>query len=375
MIFLTANSLKPYAYESIQILGLPNGSIFRARFPLRWVEKGLLKDIKTLVGRRLLYSVRIWETDEVIPLRYGEITSAKHIGHILFFEYKLGPLISYCSEADALKSQMLAFTRRHNEWFVGIEGAERAPGEAMHPLIFAIDENTLLDDFTSANSSSLDSNTRWMNAVHLLGQYEMYDNLPFYKIEIIDKATGQEQNFEKGRAILNSRKSYLLSIVHVVAESYYERSTASRTPDSPYMELGPYEIEVTTDQGAIQISPRLQPLSGRYDRIDFEFSTSGTKRINDKLRAIFSIPKEVTKSYRPIFEIPVAFKPDWQGFIIRAAGLGALLICWALLNFEDDIRDLLTPQIADFAAQFNLVFFALTCVELVKYTSQLASSE
>jgi hypothetical protein len=248
-------------------------------------------------------------------------------------------------------------------------------GKGMQPLIVEVNERSLLDDFNSAKSTSPDDHMKWMTAVNLLGRYDIYNGLPFYKFEIYDKQTKQELHLENGKINLRSGRNYLLSTIHVVANNEHANSTDSRSPETPYMELGPYQLEVTSDQAIVSISPRLQPLSGRYDKFDFEFSVSSSKKAIDKLRATFSVPKDISKSYRPIFEIPVLFRPRFQGLVLRALGLLALSIIWLLLNFQDDIRAFLTPDVSEYIAQFSLVFFALTCVDFVKYLSHLAKSQ
>lgn len=375
MILIAANSLKPFAYESIQILGLPNGSVFRARFPAQWVEKKLLEQPQNLVGSQLLYASRIWETDEVLPLRYATITFAKKIGRILFLEYELGRLVSYSSELQEQKGQIQAFRQNLNSQLVEIADSKSAPNGAMQPLVIDVDEKKILLGFQSAKFTSPDDQMKWMNAVDLLGRYEIYNPLPFYKLELYKKKTRTEVHLEDGKIALDSGEIYFLSVIHLVPDREHVSSTKSRTPTTPYMEFGPYDLAATTDQGNVSVTPKELALSGTYDKFDFEISAPARKSISDKLRLTFSVPGDISKSYRPIFEIPITIKPTLKGLMLRILGLLALSIIWLVLNFEDDIRDLLRPDVADYLGQFSLVFFALTCVEFVKYIAHLLEFE
>ena len=137
------------------------------------------------------------------------------------------------------------------------------------------------------------------------------------------------------------------------------------------MILGPYQLEIFTDAGNVDISPRSHPMSGRYDRMRFTISARSATRTTDMLRPTFSVPEEVSKTFRPVFDIPIVFKPSALGIVVRALTFLGLLPVWLGLNFVDDIRNFLTPKAAEYLGQFSLVFFALTCVELVRYAKEL----
>ncbi|WP_424991376.1 hypothetical protein [Fluviibacterium sp. S390] len=373
MILLAANSLKPFAFESVQILGLPSGCVFRARFPVQWIEKQFVDEPERLIGQDMVYALRIWETDEVLPLRRCKVVSSKKVGDIVFLEYSLGRLVAYSSQQDEITKQVSHFRVAHDAFLDKLPSTERAPNKPLRPLIVEVDDS-LLREFGAANFTSPNDEERWMMAVNLLGGYSIFNGLPFYKFEILEQGSKTEAVIKNGTAALKSGRGYSLSALCLIADNNVTASGVSRDPDTPYMELGPYELSIATDANRVEVTPQTQPMSGRYDRLSFSFQSKSNRRSRETLRPTFSVPVEVSRSFRPVFDIPVAFSPTLWGVIWRIL-LGVLLLgIWLCLNYVDDIKDLLPQRGKDLVEQFSLVFFALTCVDLVKYVRELAKS-
>lgn len=373
MIIIVANSLAPFAYECVQILGLPDGSHFRARFPKRWVEPQLLDTPEDLVGLEGIIALRTWENDNIHPLRRIKISAVKEAGEILFLTYSLGRLLSYSTTVAEQEVQVTDCSTAVREHIAKLTNGRSAANSEMYPLVFDIEERDLLSDFYQANQTSPDPETNWITLVGLLGSNPIFGGVPFFRFVFRRHGAKHASDLKEGVLRLTSGQTYEVEAIYLLGEEGDPalNQEGSRTPQTPYMATGPYELVVQADNENVQFSPKVQSLSGRYDVFKLVFRAARNENLIDVLRFRFTVPDHVSSAYRSVMDIPVKFSRSWGGLALRVTMVACLAMLWVLLNFQDDLRGFLSQKVSDFLAQFGLVFFALSCVELVKYVRDL----
>lgn len=373
MILIVANSLAPFAYECVQILGLPDGSHFRARFPKRWVEPKLLNRPLDLVGADGIIALRTWDNDNIHPLRRIKINAVRQAGEILFLTYSLGRLLSYSTTQAEQEMQINGSSTAVRNHLTYITDGRSAANSEMYPLVFDIEEQAFLNDFHEANQTSPDPETNWITLVGLLGSNAIFGGVPFFRIFFRRLGAKHAYNLTDGVLRIESGQTYEVETIYLLGEEGGPALTqeGSRTPTTPYMAAGPYELVAHSDNENVEFSPKIQPLSGRYDAFRLSFRAAGNGNFIDVLRFRFTVPDHVSSAFRPVMDVPVKFSRSWGGLALRIILVACLGLLWGLLNFQDDLRGFLSEKLSDFFAQFGMVFFALSCVELTKYVRDL----
>lgn len=369
---IVANSMAPFAFEACQILGLPTGAEFRARFPLRWVDDSIDQNPHKQADAEAIYCLRVWEEDRIIPLRRLKIRSAEVIGNILFLRYELAEILSLSQDATVRTEQIRQFNELIFGHHVSLKDSRHTQNDSMAPLVFNVADNLLPTDLFARKGSSPNHSTNWMTAVEILAELPDFDGFPFFKVDLLSP-TGNRVDYHGGRAKLTSLQEYTASILYRLAEANSTNSagSAERKPNSEYVKFGPYSLGAVVDESEIDVSPTEVQLSGRYDQFRLKLKSFKMRSSISTLKMTFTVPDSILKSYSPVFDVPLSFTKPLSGLLLRGVTTLLLMVLFLVITFADDIQTALDGPWLDLFTQFNLVFFALACVETVKYAREL----
>jgi hypothetical protein len=239
----------------------------------------------------------------------------------------------------------------------------------MFPLVLGIDEKQLLEEFHGANHTSPDAQTNWMNAVGLLSTKPIFDGIPFFRVSFFDARKQTIIAVDTGVLKINSHSRYYGEVLYLLCEASAPpiAATGSRTPQTPYMSSGPYELTISSDNEKLLVNPAVQPLSGRYDIFKFALRSEHAETHEDILRLRFTVPETVASAYRPVFDIPVTAVRSLGPMLLRALVAIVLILSWVGLNHLDDLKAFVGEELSGFISQFSLVFFAFSVIDLAKY--------
>ena len=164
----------PYCYDINSILALPVGFHYRNRFRKDWVEGNLHDHIDSMIGQDVLIILRVQQMSLLIPVRWGTIKVAQQVGSIYYFEYLLGDLVAYPSDADDREKQIARATRLFQDNHVWLPGT---PGEMLHkPSVFRSTTGSQLDR-AKANDS-----TAWGNSVGAVTTAPIFEKAEFLDV-------------------------------------------------------------------------------------------------------------------------------------------------------------------------------------------------
>lgn len=172
MIVLVTNSRKPYAYDIQQILGLPSHAEYRFRYDsTKWIVEGLQK--KNLKGHKALIVLRNYDTGQLHPCRYVEITEQTDVGHIRHFRFRLRGYVSEASSARIVKTL--------GNW-LSENGLENASGNKFKAFVH---EN----DSLKKEESGEDADSSWVAIVKDLKDISSYKDFGFLRIRSVTAAS------------------------------------------------------------------------------------------------------------------------------------------------------------------------------------------
>lgn len=91
-LIAVTGSQQPYIFDLPHLLSLPNGFEFRFRYRHRWIEKGILRNIKLphlLRERDLIICFHSQESRLILPIRTAKIISVEDIGPMVLLRFRV----------------------------------------------------------------------------------------------------------------------------------------------------------------------------------------------------------------------------------------------------------------------------------------------
>lgn len=258
----------PYCYDINSILALPSGFRYRNRFRRTWVEGNLHNNISTMVGNEVLVILRIQDQNLLIPVRWGTIKEAWQVGSIYWFEYILGDIVNYSSDAAECEEQVRQATRLFASMHVWLPGT--AGQMLTEPSVFRSTAGTQIvrrsaDDFTA-----------WGNNVQAVTMAPIYERAEFLKVIGLFDLKGRGAPVSDEHYIVRSNTVYQLRVFQYIP-----------TPGTGGALATPHDIDVATfSDHFVQLRPK-QRAVGLYDMLTFVIKS---RRLPPKERSAIEIP-------------------------------------------------------------------------------------
>jgi hypothetical protein len=304
IVFVVVNSIKPYGLEVNNLLALPSGAPYRARFRTKWIVG--IDDPWQISGRDGLVVLRVWETAKFIPLRRIRTAVVEPVGDTYYINYLVEDFPDFDSDQESRDRQLDRFNAAMT---VEIADYPNTPNTDMQKLIFLGPDlaGSIVDEHPKTVASSSD---RWGRVVGLLDAIELYRDLDFlHVLSITEGGRGDRAaEFVKGRAKLANDRPYSLEV--------FQRSHTGRSGDSS---VSPRELELLADPDTVTLDRVRFAVLGKYERFRFTFRTTSsrrrrfgyltvaTNRHDGSLVPPIDIPVEVTTSRARVVSMLVSF--------------------------------------------------------------------
>jgi hypothetical protein len=270
----------PYCYDINSILALPAGFRYRNRFRKDWVEGNLHDHIDSMIEQDVLIILRVQEKNSLIPVRWGTIKVAQQVGSIYYFEYLLGDLVAYPSDADNREKQIARATRLFQDNHVWLPGT---PGQMLHkPSVFRSTTGSQLDR-AKANDSAA-----WGNSVGAVTTAPIFEKAEFLDVLGLFDLKNRPSPVQDEHYVIRSNTVYQLRVFQYIP-----------TPGVPPV-VPPHDINAATfTDHFVQLRPK-QRAVGLYDELIFVLKS---RRLPPKERSAIEITHDPapygTGSYAP----------------------------------------------------------------------------
>jgi hypothetical protein len=242
---------RPYCFDLNDILALPSGLRYRNRFDVQWVQPDLRDSIESLVGQRVLLTLRDPANNRLVPVRWGRLITAERYGRITFFEYLLGDLVEYGNDENVQVQQIVSHTdtfRSNHSWLPGV-----AHQSLSDPSVFRTTVGTGMPTVEASDRQA------WGNVVSAVAQAQIFHRVEFLKIMGIFSAEDRPVAIKDEAFMLSPDSVYSLKIIQYVP-----------TPGPPGQDsIPPHPIEITTFSDHIIALRSKQQAVGKYDRLTF----------------------------------------------------------------------------------------------------------
>jgi hypothetical protein len=335
---IIANSVFPYGYDAARILGLPDGSPYRARFDELFVSEQVRREFPHLEMQRGYYCFRDYGTNRLIPLRNIEIVEITLIGSVYYIEYTVGELFDFPHNQKTLHDQVASF----NDQFFSIhknEMHDNQKGRDLRPLVLM---SRLTPDFHSEVETVTDDYDkearRWVSAVKLLGEYSYFKYVPFLRVVALRGVVAGEPRQVANSFVLRSNEDYRLQIAHNLKSDSIEPHSINeeRTERQPaFIAKASFRLELRADARLIDIQePRIY-ITGEYDVSSFYFRTRefGTNSSTTTLTVDYIDKPPSVKTLDTKISLTMLLKASVRFPTMRFLSLLALVAIYAIPHF------------------------------------------
>lgn len=359
---IIANTLTPFVYEIPIILGLPPFSKYRARFPIEWVDKPVLQDPKSFIGRGALLSLRDWNTGQFTPIRHAIVTNIELINGILFIDYHVTSHISHD------KFDIHFFNRELNTFYEKRQFANMAQ-KPLAPLVFAT--NFQLSTGTCKPRPSAIEQSNWSETVKHLKSLPIFNNNVFLSVRVRD-VHGRDRNPKQSTIALRRNHLYEIEIFYEIVnadqvnEQAHQADLQSRTPESEYMPGGPYNIQAVSCSDSTKILYPRKQLSGDYDilKIPFTYNGGDDGGVHDIISVEYPITDEIRRSFDPTFQIRVRYSGPIRNrvvvFVLSAA-------VYSIFKFSHQMTAGMVPVVKEFVTSISLVISVIQALKIIEW--------
>lgn len=293
----------PYCYDINSILALPTGFRYRNRFRKSWVEGNLHDNISTMIGAKVLIILRVQEQNCLIPVRWGTIREAQQVGSIYYFEYILGDLVAYSSDADERRAEVNNATKLFSEMHVWLPGT--AGQMLTKPSVFRSTAGSHLQ------LRSADDFAAWGNSVEAVTIAPIYERAEFLKVLGLFDLEGRGSPVADEHFVIHSNTVYQLRVFQYVP-----------APPGTHV-IAPHDIEVVTfTDHFVQLRPK-QRAVGLYDTLIFVLKS---RRLPPKERSAIEIPHNPAPAGSGSYAPGALYLP-----VITTGRSPAITILWILV--------------------------------------------
>jgi hypothetical protein len=242
------NSEVPYRYDLNQILALPPGFRYRNRFNMQWVQPELHDTLNEKIGMRTLLVFRDMDNCHLVPARWATIVDVNTIGHIAYFEYILGPLIKFPSDAQVRRQEVLARTQRLVQLHAWL------PGHAGQPLL----DPSVFQSVAGHSLPTVDTDelNAWGDTVSAVAAAPAFEGIEFLKVVGLEDDKGAPTPTAGEGFRVEEGREYKLKIFQYMPN-----------PGAVAVQSHPIECK-TFAESVVPLRERQQAV-GKYDMLTF----------------------------------------------------------------------------------------------------------
>jgi hypothetical protein len=271
--------------------------------------------------------------NRLVPVRWATLKTAQTVGSVLYFEYLLGDLVRYSSEANVRDQEIVARTKllkdRH-PWLPGIAG------QTMNdPSVFY---STAGNSLPKADSSDL---TGWGNVIAAIATAPIYSKIEFLKFVGLFGPDGSPAAVHDESLMIDPRTVYTLRIFQHV-------------PTPPDVVVPTHSIEINVFPTHISALRAKQQAVGKYDMLTFVLQTLSLDPGAPTAIEIPHIPDAATEgTARTSLYLPLRVRPSHP---LRLAASLAVITVSLVFMFAPR----LAPGQDDLVRSVATVIFVLT---------------
>jgi len=365
-LFIIGNSIFPYGYDAIKILGLPNGARFRARFAGTFVSEQIRNEFHLVRETEGHYCFRDYETNYIVPLRRILIRKIEQIGDIYYISYTVKNLYPFPSNQDLLRNQV-------NSWNAQLRTvmkfSEDAPGADLKPLVFFSQNNPNFDDETKSLAPAYNTELRhWASIANFLGDYSYFCFIPFLKIVSVTKFGSLRTKVFTDNHPLKTDNDYELTVAHSLrSDSKIPHSINKERTDreQQFKSRASYRLELTADQRYITATAPVVTMTGSYDVNSFIIHVRQNQRLSSTCIFLDYIRKPIEMAdVDTEMRLRVRVQPSFLRFGVLVVLLSVFAGVYFTANFAPSIiKALHLPHFL--AADIAIVALAVTIVDLL----------
>jgi hypothetical protein len=325
IVYIIFNSILPYAYEANNILALPNGMPYRARFRREWHPE--IENPKDIENRNGLLVLRDWVTGRFYPLRRISTTKVDLVGDIYYIDYILRELIEFDSDKVSRAQQVDSFNERIS---FEIRPYPNNPGGDLQKLVFLGPDLVagISDSHPKGDIEQKEFNN-WGKIVSLIGETESYLDIDFLKIIRLMNEGEKEASF----VVASGMKRYALDNSKIYYLDVFQRSFTTKIGDSS---VSNREIIVSAETDAINLIRDRFAVVGKYDRYRFRLKTQAPQRTRETDIAI-DIRRSDGKGPIPTIYLPVRITTPLTTVIYRVIAVIVFFLGATVLLFSDTL--------------------------------------
>lgn len=307
-LLIIPNAIIPYGYELTKIMAYPIGFQYRFRFDEKYVDDEVKTKISNLCGKKGLIVIRDKEEARFYPIRYFNLTLARRIGKIFYFEYELGEFIDFSSDENYKSHQLIEFNDKFNEFHKG-KFVSNEPGQDMKPLVIlnGFKPNIKNEHYVATDKIERDFE-QWGNIVTLTKNINFYEGVEFIKLIEADplKSDGTKSYFRNSFLYVREGEDYKLPILQLVPNK------------GDHKLLEPRDIEVKSDNKYIEVLRDKARAVGKYDVLTFIFRVKSHSGGKDSFLDVLHTPKSETMQYiEPKYYIPIRIERSYAKLFIK----------------------------------------------------------
>jgi len=374
---IVANSVFPYGYDAVQVLGLPQDAPYRARFDEEFVSEQVKREFRHLNGQNSYYCFRDYASNRLVPIRKLQIREVTPVGSVYYIEYIVKEIFDFPHRSKTLNDQVQAF----NEQFQAMhrnELRENAAGADLCPLVLM---SRLVPDFHSEVDTITDDYDRearrWAAIAKLLGSYSYFKYVPFLRIVAMREASGENAHLRATKFVLRNEQDYRLLIAHnLESDSLDPHSINEQRTErqKTFIEKASFRLELRADPRLIDVQEPIMYINGEYDINHFYFRTKSFGKVDSTTLTIDYVEKpESTKNVDTKISIVAALTPQVRFPFWRIATLIVLVIIYALPHLYPmvfqyfEVNERVLQDLTILAA-------SLTCFHLIEELRHYADS-
>ena len=376
-LVIIANSVFPYGYDAARVLGLPRGSLYRARFDENFVSEQVRRDFRHLGGRRGYYCFRDYATNLLIPLRMMEVVEVTLIGSVYYIEYSVREILDFPHHPETMKEQVQAFNQQFlaihkNELHENVAGGDLRPLVLMSKLTphFHSEVETITDDYDKEAR-------RWAAAAKLLGNYSYFKYVPFLRIVAVrGPADGDDPQIADG-FVLRSHKDYRLQVAHNLKSDSIDPHSINETRterQQKFIERASFRLELRADPKLIDIQEPSIYITGEYDVSHFYFRTKDFGKSASTTLTIDYIDKPPSvKTVDTKISLHAILKPSVSFPFVKIVTLFILAAIYAVPHFYPFIFEHFEVD-RRVLQDLTIIALSLTCFHLIEELRRYAAS-
>ena len=325
-LVIIPNTLAPYGYEIVPILAYPNKFRYRFRFDEEWVEPAVFYK-EDMTGKPGYIVLREFETGILFPIRFITVTKCNKIGKMLYIEVQLESIVSLDSVDSHREEQIKQFNSSFLEFHSSVI-PENIPSQHMRPLVFLSNYN--VDITNEHKNSGLDEEIEsWGNILACFKNVSFFSNVQFLRLIGVEPMDPKhaKADFRDGDLDVKEGADYKLRVAQLI-------------PQTSSPQLPQTDIELRSDNRAINILRGVQRAVGKYDILTFVIRVNRHKGAGATFLDFIHHPKpDALELGDPHLYIPVKIVKSTHFIILKIISFIFFIALYAgpsLLSFLPD---------------------------------------